>query len=720
MVGVGQTLLEAKLNARARDEHIRAAAARKRNCVVLILEWCVSQGWSGTVQKLQTDSGIQLGKWQAADNIDLPFIIAEFEQSFADKYGKPPKLVRAGGGLTNSLSAAPGAQGHTLSADGSGNSSGGSSSGGGGGAAAAALTAIQAESAAALSAAKAGRAAAHKNRAATLPQLPQLAGGLNGVPSALPLAYRGAYSDAAAGAPAQPLLGAPQPESHSDRTTTGKRSSSSNSGASSGNPSRSGGGTAGATAAADELPRASSASAAGAKKSASKSSSGGSKTRAQPEESATTGAADFSVHGTRTASQARDYSHSAAAAKQTAPLHQQQQQQAALPAASPPRAPAAAATSSHAAVSSGNGSGKFDLLAHMPSSVDTSVAVDDSAPGGDPDDYFETRLLAPLPSFGSAQLQELAMTIQRDILTANPGVRWSTVVELHAAKQLLQEAVVMPLRFPQFFTGLLSPWKGVLLYGAPGTGKTMLARAVATECKTTFFNISASSIVSKYRGDSEKLVRVLFELARFYAPSTIFIDEIDALMGRRDGGGEGGGGGEHEGSRRMKTELLTQMDGLARSDALVFVLAASNLPWDLDVALLRRLEKRILVPLPNERARLLMLKQHLGTDGRSDPRLDYDALARRTDGYSGADLLSLAKEAAMRPVRRLMRKLMQPHDGNAADAEELDSRVEVELVSQRDVDAAVHCTRPSAALKFIHKYDEWHKEYGATIEEAHD
>src|SRR6185437_2416535 len=125
-----------------------------------------------------------------------------------------------------------------------------------------------------------------------------------------------------------------------------------------------------------------------------------------------------------------------------------------------------------------------------------------------------------------------------------------------------------------------------------GTGKTMLARAVATECKTTFFNISSSSITSKYRGDSEKLVRVLFELARYYAPSTIFIDEIDALMGSRDNPSSSSSSfmeNEGDAARRLKSELLIQLDGLTTTTSQVFVLCASNLPWSLDTALLRRL-----------------------------------------------------------------------------------------------------------------------------------
>ncbi|KAJ3411539.1 Katanin p60 ATPase-containing subunit A-like 2 [Chytridiales sp. JEL 0842] len=245
----------------------------------------------------------------------------------------------------------------------------------------------------------------------------------------------------------------------------------------------------------------------------------------------------------------------------------------------------------------------------------------------------EIKLLKPLPTYDSSEMRELAAIISRDIYLENPNVRWSDIAGLEDSKRLVREAIVYPMRFPEFFTGLLSPWKGLLLYGPPGTGKTMLAKAVATECKTTFFNISASSIVSKWRGDSEKLVRVLFELARYHAPSTIFLDELEAIMGHRVSDGA-----EHEGSRRMKTELLIQMDGLAKTSDHVFLLAASNLPWDLDTAMLRRLEKRILIDLPDKKAREDMFLNYLPTNVESSSggipvgQLDYGKLADLTDG----------------------------------------------------------------------------------------
>ena len=168
-------------------------------------------------------------------------------------------------------------------------------------------------------------------------------------------------------------------------------------------------------------------------------------------------------------------------------------------------------------------------------------------------DHKESILLKPLPQDLPEDLREMAYLIKREIILENPNVSFKDIVGLDTAKSIIEEALLWPMKYPHFFTGLLEPWKGILLFGPPGTGKTLLAKAVATEMRTTFFNISAATVVSKWRGESEKLIKVLFDLARHYQPSTIFLDEIDSIMSSR-----GEGGDEHEGSRRMKTELLIQ------------------------------------------------------------------------------------------------------------------------------------------------------------------
>eukprot|EP00730_Choanoeca_flexa_P004141 TRINITY_DN11610_c0_g1_i5.p1 TRINITY_DN11610_c0_g1~~TRINITY_DN11610_c0_g1_i5.p1 ORF type:complete len:546 (+),score=121.62 TRINITY_DN11610_c0_g1_i5:112-1749(+) len=325
--------------------------------------------------------------------------------------------------------------------------------------------------------------------------------------------------------------------------------------------------------------------------------------------------------------------------------------------------------------------------------------------------HHDDKLLKPVASFGyTGQMRDLAAVISRDIYSKNPNVRWKDIIGLDKACKLVKEAVVYPIRYPQLFKGILSPWKGLLLYGPPGTGKTMLAKAIATECQTTFFNISSSSIVSKWRGDSEKLVRVLFELARHHAPSTIFLDELDSIMSTRDGGQ--GGSSDHEGSRRMKTELLMQMDGLSKSDDLVFVLGASNLPWELDPAMLRRLEKRILVDLPTKEARKAMLQHHLppvtvddalhgGVTLRSE--VDYDHAALQTDGYSGSDIKLVCKEAAMRSVRKIF-DVLETTDGKDMQSLELDP------ITTDDVMAAIATTKPSAAGMQA-RYKQWQLEF---------
>lgn len=234
------------------------------------------------------------------------------------------------------------------------------------------------------------------------------------------------------------------------------------------------------------------------------------------------------------------------------------------------------------------------------------------------------------------------------IMVEKPNIKWDDVAGLESAKEALKEAVILPIKFPHLFTGKRQPWRGILLFGPPGTGKSYLAKAVATEANnSTFFSVSSSDLVSKWLGESEKLVKNLFEMAREQKPSIIFIDEVDSLTSSRSDN-------ESESARRIKTEFLVQMQGVGNDNDGVLVLGATNIPWVLDAAIRRRFEKRIYIDLPEANARTNMFKLNLGQEtAHSLTEENFRELGQRTEGYSGADVALVVRDALMQPVRKV-------------------------------------------------------------------
>ncbi|KIK66000.1 hypothetical protein GYMLUDRAFT_218784 [Collybiopsis luxurians FD-317 M1] len=323
------------------------------------------------------------------------------------------------------------------------------------------------------------------------------------------------------------------------------------------------------------------------------------------------------------------------------------------------------------------------------------------------------------------EMKKLRDSLAGAILSETPNVRWDDVAGLEGAKASLKEAVILPLKFPHLFTGKRTPWKGILLYGPPGTGKSYLAKAVATEAKSTFFSVSSSDLVSKWQGESERLVKQLFQLARESKPSIIFIDEIDALTGTRNES-------ESEGSRRIKTEFLVQMNGVGHDDTGVLVLGATNIPWQLDNAIKRRFEKRIYIPLPGVDARKRMFEIHIGSTPCQLGTKDYRVLADNTDGYSGSDIAVVVRDALMQPVRKLLsathfKQISDPETGvmkwtpcSPGDPEAVEKSWETleadELIEPplklADFMNSLETNKSTCTLADIKKHEDWTKESG--------
>lgn len=276
----------------------------------------------------------------------------------------------------------------------------------------------------------------------------------------------------------------------------------------------------------------------------------------------------------------------------------------------------------------------------------TYVASKDSAPKKKPiKDGESSKDADEDDDKGDPEKKKMMEKLSGAIVIEKPNILWTDVAGLEKAKESLKEAVILPIKFPHLFTGKRKPWKGILLYGPPGTGKSYLAKAVATEASnSTFFSVSSSDLLSKWLGESEKLVKNLFEMARMHKPSIIFIDEVDSLCSARNDS-------ESESARRVKTEFLVQIEGVGVDNDQVLVLGATNIPWSLDAAIRRRFEKRIYIPLPEAPARRTMFKLHLGATPHSMREEDFTELAQRAEGYSGADISIVVRDALMSPIR---------------------------------------------------------------------
>jgi len=283
------------------------------------------------------------------------------------------------------------------------------------------------------------------------------------------------------------------------------------------------------------------------------------------------------------------------------------------------------------------------------------------------------------------------------IVTEKPRVNWEEVVGLDMAKKAIKEAIVYPVQRPDLFP--LGWPRGILLFGPPGCGKTLIAAAVATELDATFYSIDAASIMSKWLGEAEQNVAKLFCSARKSSnegkPAIVFVDELDSLMGQHTN--------EVGGEIRVRNQFLKEMDGVMdKGKALhVYVIGATNKPWDLDWAFIRRFQKRILVPLPDHHTRLMMLK--LYTNNLTiEQNVDLHELARLSEGFSGSDIRDVCQSAQLKLIGEFF------ETGRAMDRE-----AKPRALNMSDFRSILEDRKPSVSMGMLSHYSRWFEAFKA-------
>lgn len=295
-------------------------------------------------------------------------------------------------------------------------------------------------------------------------------------------------------------------------------------------------------------------------------------------------------------------------------------------------------------------------------------------------------------------LKNVEPSAMREVLVEIPKVRWEDIGGLENAKQELREAIEWPLKYPEVFkTTNIKPPKGILLYGPPGTGKTLLAKAVANESNANFISVKGPELLSKWVGESEKHVRDMFKKARQVAPAIIFFDEIDSLAPRR------GGIGDSHVTERVVSQLLTELDGLEELREVV-VIAATNRPDLIDPALLRpgRIERHIYIPPPDKEARKEIFRIHLKNKPLAED-VKLEELAEKTEGYSGADIEAVCREAGMLAIREALKSGV-----SREEAKEIAKKIKI---TKRHFEEALKKVKPSLTQEDLKRYELMLKEF---------